>query len=257
MISAHEFGTRRGRADASPAEHLAEVQELDIDYVELDVRRTVDDHYVVRHDGQVDVRGVSRPVAEVTFDELQTAAPDTLTFEEALAAIRGHTKAHLDFKFASPPSVYDGPPEHTWEVTAAERAISVIGPDDVVVTTGEDLGVGAVRRWSRATYPDLMVGLSLGGSHRQLSWRGRSEARWSELFPARRFARCGANVVVANRWLATFGVARWSARQGLPLIVWTVDDRRGLRRWLSDSRCWMVTTNNVRSAVRIRAGYLD
>ena len=239
------------------SELFSDVLALGVDYVEFDVQRTLDGVFVVMHDHHVEVAGELRPLAKMTAAELCQAAPELMTYDEALHRVRGHAKAHLDLKFGSPRKVYAGPDSATWEVQATARAVELLGPDQFVVTTGRERGVAAIRHWADSTYPDLVVGLSLGRSRAGQPLARQLAGRWSELFPGRRIEACGANLIVANRWLAKFGVARLAARIGLPLLVWTVDDRRGLRRWLSDPRCWLVTTNNVRDAVRIRDGYRD
>jgi glycerophosphoryl diester phosphodiesterase len=230
---------------------------LSADFIEFDVRRTADGIFVVMHERSVELADGPRDVADLTLDELRAVGADVLTYAEALGAIRGRARAHLDLKFAPPSRSYDGSDEVEWQVEAAAQAVDALGSDKLVVTTGRDRGVAAVRRWAADEHPGLLVGLSLGGSRAgQSLWR-QLTGRLSELFPAGRVARCDPNVVVANKWLARLGVARWTYRNNLLLLVWTVDDRRGLRRWLSDPRCWMVTTNNVREAVRIRDGYRD
>lgn len=257
LVSAHEYGARYGRAGASVAEHLAEVLALSPDFVEFDVRRTADGVMVIRHDATVMVGQHERRIHHVSFEELRDIEPGLLTYAEALATVRGRARAHLDLKLSPPGRSYEGADEDTWEVRATSLAVDQLGADQVVVTTGRDQGIAAVRRWSAESCPELLVGLSLGGSRAGQPLRRQISGRYSELFPARRIAATGANVVAANKWLARLGVARWTHRQGLLLLVWTVDDRRGLRRWIHDPRCWLVTTNRVRDAVRIRDGYRD
>ena len=257
LVSAHEYASKHRKDGATAAVMFAEAVELTADYIEFDVQRTRDGVFVVNHDRETVVAGERRRIADLTLDELRASDADVLTYAEALGMVRGRAGAHLDLKFRPPASSYAGPDDKTWEVQAARYAVEALGADKVVVTTGRDRAVAALARWSATSCPDLLVGLSLGGSKAHLPWRRRISARWSELFPARRVAACGARVVVANHYLARLGVARWTGRHELLLLVWTVDSRGGLRRWLYDPRCWMVTTNNVRAAVRIRDGYRD
>jgi len=257
MVSAHEYGSRQGRIEAGAVEQFSDGLTLSADFVEFDVRRTADGTLVVRHDREIVVGGEQRRIDDVTLEELRADGQDVLTYVDALHALRGHASAHIDLKLSAPARTYDGPDDQTWEVLATAVAVDVLGADHIVVTTGKDRAVAALVRWSTAACPRLRVGLSLGGSRSGWSLRRQMAGRWSELFPARRVAATGAHVLAANKWLARFGVARWAHRHGLLLLVWTVDDRRGLRRWLHDPRCWLVTTNNVRAAVRIRDGYRD
>ncbi len=257
MVSAHEYGARFGSADGRLSVQFTDALALGADFVEFDVRRTADGVFVVRHDREIFVGGEQRRIDTVTLDELHADGQDVLTYAAALDALHGHASAHIDLKLSAPARTYDGPDKQTWEVQATALAVAALGADRIVVTTGKDRAVAALVRWSRTACPELLVGLSLGGSRSDWSLRRQVAGRWSEFFPARRVAATGANVLAVNKWLARFGVARWAHRHGLRLLVWTVDDRRGLRRWLRDPRCWLVTTNNVRVAVRIRDGYRD
>jgi glycerophosphoryl diester phosphodiesterase len=191
---------------------------LGVEYVEFDLQ-LVDGRLVVAHDA----------------DE----AP-RVSYDAVLAALAGRAKAHLDLKFRSPAGTY--------EVAAVTRAIEVLGAEAVLVTTLEDDSVRAVRRW----WPDLAVGLSLGRSVRGLPWRRQVAVRFSELRPARRFAACGADVVVAKDVLARLGVRRWARRRGLDLVVWTVDRERALRWWTRPGRAAVVTTNRPGRALELR-----
>jgi glycerophosphoryl diester phosphodiesterase len=81
-----------------------------VDYVELDVRRTADGHYVLMHDGTVDrMTDGHGKVAEMTLAQLQSLhvrdvkrpqiPPDHIpTFKEALTAIKDRINIYLDFK---------------------------------------------------------------------------------------------------------------------------------------------------------------
>ena len=81
-----------------------------------------------------------------------------------------------------------------------------------------------------------------------------TQKRWSELVPAPRVADSGADVVVANHWLALGGVARFARGAGLPLLVWTVDHPVLLRYWMHPGRAWLVTTNRPELALSLRDG---
>jgi glycerophosphoryl diester phosphodiesterase len=81
-----------------------------VDYVEIDVRSTLDGDYVLMHDSTVDrMTDGHGPVAQMTLAQLQSLhvrdakrpqiPPDHLpTFNEALGAIKGRINIYLDFK---------------------------------------------------------------------------------------------------------------------------------------------------------------
>jgi glycerophosphoryl diester phosphodiesterase len=77
---------------------------------------------------------------------------------------------------------------------------------------------------------------------------GRSEiATWaytstrlSEVFPLRRVRACGARWIAVNQALARFGVLAASARHGIGVMVWTVDEPARMdRSWpILGWTCW-------------------
>jgi glycerophosphoryl diester phosphodiesterase len=222
-------GHDRSRENTLPV--LEESLALGVEYVEFDVWRREDGSFVVAHDPDHDVG---------------------LSYDTVLTALAGRARAHIDLKFGSPAAAYDE--GRAWEVDAACRAVAVLGHEQLIVTTGHDRGVRAVRDWGDTQGLDLRVGLSLGRSVRRLTWLRRIEVRRSELFPHVRMRDSRANLVVAHHALARLGVAAYARRSGVPLLVWTVDQEKGLRYWLRPGRAWLVTTNQPGLALQVRSG---
>lgn len=218
LVSAHRCLTR----DAIEAAIA-----LGADYVEIDVQRCADGELVLHH------------------DPLDVAPPELLRYEEALGLLAGRARAHLDLKF------------HGDEVAAVARAVERLGTDRMLVTTGHDEGVRSVRDWADATGHDLMVGLSLGRGVPGFALWQMITVRASELWPEVRYRHSRANVVVAHHWLARLRVARFARRQGLPLLVWTVDTPRSLAYWMRPGRAWLVTSNEPAVALDLRAGRIS
>ncbi len=231
LISAHRMGAGADRSRENSLAALEDAVALGVDYVEFDVWRRDDGSYVVAHDPAHDVG---------------------LSYDMVLSAIGTRVLAHVDLKFVSPGEAYDA--GRAWEVDAARRAVESLGHERLIVTTGHDRGVRAVRDWGDARGLDLRVGLSLGRSVRRLSLLRRIQVRRSELLPAVRIRESRANLVVAHHKLARLGVAAFARRRELPLLVWTVDTPRGLNYWLRPGRAWLVTTNQPALAMRVRDG---
>ncbi|HEU5036315.1 MAG TPA: glycerophosphodiester phosphodiesterase [Nocardioides sp.] len=218
LVSAHRCLTR---------EAIEAAIALGADYVEIDVRRTADGSLVLHHD-PVDV------------------APDgALRYEEALDLIAGRARVHLDLKFRGR------------EVEVVALAVERLGTDHILVTTGHDDGVRAVRDWADASGHPLMVGLSLGRGVRGFSLWHAVRVRASELWPEIRYRDSRANVAVAHHTLARLRVRRFARRHGLPLMVWTVDTKRSLAYWMKPGRAWLVTTNEPGLALGLRAGRIS
>lgn len=231
LVSAHRMGAGADRSRENSLAALEDAVALGVDYIEFDVWRRDDGSFVVAHDPAHDV-GVA--------------------YDTVLSAIGTRALAHIDLKFISPGGAYDA--GQAWEVEAARRAVEALGQDRMIVTTGHDRGVRAVRDWGDTQGLELRVGLSLGRSVRRMSLLRRIDVRRSELLPALRIRESHANLVVAHHTLARLGVAAFARRRRLPLLVWTVDTPRGLHYWLRPGRAWLVTTNFPARALAIRDG---
>lgn len=253
LVSAHRCGAGDHALDNTwPA--LTAALRSAAEFIEFDVQRCRDGVFVLFHESAVVVDGVVRPLASLDHEEFRAVVVAAPRYDEALRALASAgKKAHIDLKFTSPPEAY-ADPEMVFEVQATALAVSILGADNLIVTTSEDATVRAIRDWADAREAAVLVGLSLGGR----SPRGRSPRAllghvWSELFPDRRFLACGANLVVAQRHLARLRLARWARGRGLPLLVWTVNSDRGLRHWLQPGRAWLVTTDLPGPALATRS----
>jgi glycerophosphoryl diester phosphodiesterase len=200
--------------------------------------------FFLNHDDRTRVDGQTRFLHTMTVAEIDAVLGDRVRYEDVLALIaNAGRKAHLDFKFTSPAQVYSDP-ARTFEVAAVEIARTFLDDDSFIVTTAEDVSVRAVRDWSDAKGVSILVGLSIG-RHRLTGMSRRQKIAWraGEMFPGRRIHRSGANLVVAQRHLARVRLLGWAHRHNLPVLVWTVDNHKEMRRLLADARVWMVTSN--------------
>jgi glycerophosphoryl diester phosphodiesterase len=159
-VSRHAFTVIAHRGDHSHAHEntLTSIENAiraGADYVELDVRRTVDGQYVLMHDGTVDrMTDGHGPVSKLTLQQLQSfhvrdrrrpqIPEDHIpTFNEALSAIKGRVNLYLDFKEGD-----------RREVTKAIREAGVT--NQVLVYDG----IEAVAEWRRVA-PELPLIVSL------------------------------------------------------------------------------------------------
>lgn len=216
-----------------------------VDYIEIDVHRTLDGHLVIQHDRTINHAGTSHDFTRLTLAEATGYLGRNLTtYETALTLFAAHhVKAHLDFKFTSPTHLYRRP-NATYEAQAAHTALAILGPGRFILTTMEDASVAAMRTWADQAAPDTLIGLSLGRDLTTLNPWQQIRLRASELFPAHRVRACGANLLVTQHVLADTRLLAWAHRHRLPVLVWTVDNARALNRYLADPRVWMVTTNH-------------
>ena len=75
-----------------------------------------------------------------------------------------------------------------------------------------------------------------------------------DLWPLPRIQAAGANWVALQHRLARAGVARQCRRDGLGMLVWTVNEARDLRYWLGRGRADVVITDRPARAIELRAG---
>ena len=253
MISAHRCGAGKNTELENTRAALDKALSLDVDYVEFDVQRLGDGTFVLFHDDFVITNGQRIPMADLDFDRFAELAEHFLRYDEVLTALRGTKLAHIDLKFVSPEAAYDSP-DSTYEADAARQALEILGPGRFIITTLEDQSVRAVRDWADSTGLDLLVGLSLGRDVAGMSAIKKVRTRLSEFFPMVRLRRSRANLIVCHQTIARATVATYARLRRLPLLVWTVDDEVGLRRWLKPGAAWLVTTNYPELAIDLRSG---
>jgi glycerophosphoryl diester phosphodiesterase len=201
-----------------------------VEGIELDVRRTADGVLVIAHDAVV--RGVT--IAISTSADLAALVPGLCTFAEALDAIPPECLLDVEVKLT-------GIEEQVLAELAARRERGRF-----VVTSFCDEVVARVK----ALDPAVRTGLVLGEGRPKSGMR----ARLSELFPAARLRRCGADVVIPDWRLLRLGFLRRAARSGYPVWVWTVNDPGLMRRVLGHPEVAAVITDRPLEAMRLRAG---
>lgn len=250
MISAHRCGAGSDLDLENTRAALDKALTLGVDYVEFDVQRLGDGTFVLFHDDFVELDGRRVPMAELTFEQFSGMADHFMRYDDVLAALKGVKHAHIDLKFVSPESAYANP-ENTYEVAATKQALEMLGAGQFIVTTLEDRSVRAVRDWADGVGLDLLVGLSLGRDTAEMSLVEAVRTRLSEFFPGGRIRASHANLVVCHQRIARYTVARFARRQGLPLLVWTVDEPEALAYWLAPDAAWLVTTNYPERAIGV------
>lgn len=250
LISAHRCGYGAGHDNSVAGVRYA--AEVGADAVEFDVRRCSDGVFVCHHDDSIVLPTGDRvPVDALSSRELRAHQPLVPLLPDLVQAVAAAgVRAHVDLKFATPAEVLAA--GEAWEVTAAELCAAHLDPARIILTTSHEPAVGALRRWVDEHGHRSLVGLTVGQSTSLLGWREATRARLRELFPGRRFRESGATLLVAHHALARVRLIRWAHRRGVPVLVWTVDGPRSMRRLLRDPRVWMITTNWPARAAAVR-----
>ncbi len=237
LVSAHRGGAGDDHSRENTLGAFIAAIETGVDFVEFDVRLTADRRPVLAHD-DVPLGDEERSISALPYDAFPSEA--LLDLDTVLELIADRVRAHVDLKVRGD------------EVLLVSHIVGILGIDNVIITTGEDASVRAIRRWSRIHAPGLRVGLSSS----PWSHDGRRLARWRSMiaswFPRLRIRFSGANLVVAHKTVARLSLKAYARRRGLPLVVWTVDDPGELSRWMNDADTWLVTTNYPARALAAR-----
>jgi glycerophosphoryl diester phosphodiesterase len=157
--------------------------------------------------------------------------------DEVMALLAGGLIGHLDLK------------ETGYEENVVALASSILGPGNFVVTTLEDASVATIKR----AFPAVRTALSLGRSLRGVPRRQWAAVRHGELFPLPRIRACGADCVAVNYRIARLGVAGACHRNGIGIMVWTVDQDVLIDQFLRDQRIDVLVTTRPDHAARRRA----
>jgi glycerophosphoryl diester phosphodiesterase len=234
LISAHSGG----REAARPGSYEAYEHALSsgAEYAELDIRRTGDNVLVVYHDAHAGRGGP--PVSALSWAQLcERAGYRVPPVAEVMALLGGKLRGHLDLK------------EIGYEKDVIELALTHFGPGQFVATTLEDVSVSVIKE----AYPEVPAALSLGRDLAGRPLRQRAEVRASELFPLPRIRACGADWVSVHYRLARAGVAAACRRNGIGLMVWTVDGDRLIDRLLTSRAVDVLITNRPAYAAARRS----
>lgn len=203
LIIAHRGGAWPGVAGEQTPAHFARAIASGADYIEVDLRRTVDGQIVCVHDP--DHAGVA--IATTRYADLRDACaatdtPEPPTLLTLLDACAGRIAVDLELKV----------PGIEAEVVAAARGFGV---ERVLLKSFQD---PIVRRLKRLA-PEATVGLLLGV---RTPARG-AITRASEVFPEVRLRRCGADFVAPHFRLLRVGFLRRMRALGYPVYAWTVN----------------------------------
>lgn len=260
LVSAHRCGyaelSAAGAADRTLENTVAGIThatDVGADYVEFDVRRCTDGVFVISHDPQIETSDEHLTIKRMSWADLHEQAPEVLRLSEFLTAL-GPTGvgAHVDMKFATPQHERDA--GHLWEIELLEILVGYLDPGRIIMTTGNGAASESMRDWIAARDLPILVGLSIGAGLGGLPWREAARSLYGQLFPRQRFEASHADAVAAHYALAMARLSRWTARIGVPLLVWTVDSPRLQKRLLRDHRVWMITTNWPARAIALRDG---
>jgi len=203
---------------------------LGADMIEFDVRRAKDNVFITLHDESIQ----SKPIKELTFEEISKMARKhgfTIpTVEEVLKSTRGKIKLDVELK------------EEGYEREIVALLSKYFKEDQYVITSFNDSSLKTLKEH----YPEIKVGLLLGKLKAPLL------TRISEFFPTTTYNKVKADFLVAHWKLLRLGFLERARRNHQPVIVWTVNDEKMMRRFFKDGRIYAMITDKPDLAVSLR-----
>lgn len=165
---------------------------------------------------EIDIRRKADGTIILSHDEPQPGV-DHVRFDAVVHDVSGRVGLQLDLK------------EPGYEIDVVRHALASISPDRLAVTTAIDDSIRNVKEH----FPEIRGGLTLG-----------EELSESTLM---RIERCHADfIALDHRYL------RWYKGFTMPIWVWTVDDKRSMKRYLETSGVEAIITNRPDAALRLR-----
>ena len=216
LIIAHRGASARERENTLEA--FSRAIELGADMIEFDIRKTADGVLVVHHDGHIRRRAIGA-LRYSEVDELSAREGFHVpSLEEVLAITRGRIGLNAELK------------ETGYEGDVVEVIRKYYGDKDFTLTSFQETSVSALKDAD----PRLPAGLILKSLD-----RGALAASRADFF-------------VPHWKMLDETFLDWARRNRKPLLVWTVNDRRKLKRYLSDERIYGVITDEPDLAVEVR-----
>jgi glycerophosphoryl diester phosphodiesterase len=241
-ISAH-----RGGGETEPSgtyEAYRSALAAGAEYVEFDVRRTLDGTLVAFHRARLGWArlgwarlGCGRAVAAVSYARLcEVAGYEVPRMAELMQLLAGRAVGHVDLKETSCADVI------------VRHAVEALGPAGVIVTTGE----GAVAAVLKRRFPAVLVGLTIGGDVAETAAFTVRRLRARGLSRLDRVVASRADVAVVYHRLARTGVLAECRRRGIKTMVWTVNGDQALAGWLASPNVDVLVTDRPARAIALR-----
>lgn len=162
---------------------------------------------------EIDIRRTADGVIVLAHDELKAGAR-YVTFKEVLDVACGRIGIHLDLKEAG------------YEVELTRTALEKCPADKLVLTTESPDSVTVVKEH----FPGVRVGIT-----------------------ATDVKATNADFTAVDQRYASEKALNFCARNHIPLWVWTVDDKRLMKRFINDNRIAGIITNRPDLALELRS----
>ena len=233
MIVAH-----RGATGTAPENTIAAFEaaiRLGADLVECDLRRTADGCYLIHHDPMVGRATIARCASSEVRANGRALGYEIPTLDELLEVISGRIGLDLELK------------EEGYEPGVINLLLRRTSCDQFVITSFNPGSIRAIK----ACFPKVRCGLLLDKppSHN----RSTAADEQGRLLTAA-IHHLGADFVAAHQNYIRLGALQRAVDDGLPVWVWTVNERSALEKCLRENGVEAVITDEVELALALRDG---
>jgi glycerophosphoryl diester phosphodiesterase len=186
--------------------------EMGAEMIEFDVHRTRDGVLVIHHDPDVAGAFISEMTQEETLGAASELGYSIPTLFEVLEYCKGTLPLDIELK------------ESGYEEQVLGVVLDVLEPDQFIITSMHDSVIRKVK--------ELQSGIRTG-------FIISSHPRWqllTKLYPRSRARRANADVLMVSQKLVRFGFLSTTRGLGLPVWIYTVNDRQELWKYITDER---------------------
>jgi len=198
------------------------------DMIEFDVRQTQDGVLVAHHDPSIR----SKRISNMSYEQIKQIDGDIPTYEEVLRLTQDKIKLDIELKEAG------------YEKEAVNIALQYFSIDDFIMTSFVGDCVSSVKRY----HPKVRTGLILGrhqiGKALLAKLSAKCTIKWAN--------KTGADCLVLDYKLAGDRPLKVARENGFAAMVWTVNEKKDLRRFLASDLVCGVITNYPDLAVELK-----
>jgi glycerophosphoryl diester phosphodiesterase len=205
--------------------------DMQAEMIEFDVHRTADGILVIHHDPDISGKHISTMTMEET--RLVSSESDYIvpTLVEVLQYCKDKLLLDIELKEAG------------YEEQVLNTVLDLLTPDQFIITSVHDF----VIRKIKDLQPSVRTGFILS-----------SHPRWqlmAKLYPGARAHRAGADVLVASQKLLKLRFLSTTRDLGLPIWIYTVNERHELWKMIKEERISAIFTNRPDVGLLLRDLY--
>ena len=206
--------------------------ELGADMIELDVRKTKDDILVVHHSRNI--RG--KRIRKLNWENIKKINGrrnfEIPTLEDVIKIAKGKIRVDIELKEEG----YEG------------QVLKVLGKyfcyEEFIITSFSRHSLAEIKK----SYPKVNVGLLLGVRKP----RRIISAKLREFIRSRKHRLSFVDYLLPHLSLVKLGFLERAKKHNKPVIVWTVNGEKNMKKLFRDSRVEGIITDRVKTALEIR-----